>query len=118
MLRIVEKGHYSKDFQRMARNFCKQVGQQMVLGIYRSASAAPPYLFFSHIDHACEAALIAMADSVLQEHRGFPMLIDLADMICSTTFGNDIFNHAVQMAYTHAGEPFRFLNERQTRARR
>ncbi len=101
----------------MVRNFCKKVGSQFVLGIYRTASAAPPYLFFSHIDHACEAALIAMADSVLQGHRGFPMLIDLADMICSTTFGNDIFNHAVQMAYTHAGEPFRFLNERQTRAR-
>src|SRR6266700_1277155 len=117
MLRIVEDGHYSKDFQRMARNFCKKVGSQIVLGIYRTASASPPYLFFSHIDHACEAALIAMADSVLQGHRGFPMLIDLAAMICSTTFGNDIFNHAVHMAYTHAGEPFRFLNERQTRAR-
>jgi hypothetical protein len=117
MLRIVDGGHY-RSYERMVRNFCKKVGPQIVLGIYRTTSAAPPYLFFSHIDHACEAALIAMADSVLQGHRGFPMLIDLADMICSTTFGNDIFNHAVQMAYTHAGEPFRFLNERQTRARR
>jgi hypothetical protein len=116
MLRIVDGGHF-RSYEGMVRNFCKKVGPQFVLGIYRTASAAPPYLFFSHIDHACEAALIAMADSVLQGHRGFPMLIDLADMICSTTFGNDIFNHAVQMAYTHAGEPFRFLNERQTRAR-
>ncbi len=85
------------------------------MGVYRASAAAPPYLFFSHIDHACQAALIAMGDSVLQEHRGFPMLIDLADMVCRTTFGNDIFNNTVQMAYAHAGEPFRFLNERQTR---
>jgi hypothetical protein len=117
MLRIVESGHYSEEYRKEARKFCREVGPEVVLGIYRAASASPPYLFFTHRKHACEAALIAMADSVLQEHRGFPMLIDLADMICRTTFGNDIFNHAVQMAYAHAGEPFRFLNERQTRSR-
>lgn len=117
MLRIVESGHYGEDYRKKARKFCHEVGSQVVLGIYRAAPASPPYLFFAHIQHACEAALIAMSDSILQEHRGFPMLIDLADMICRTTFGNDIFNHAVQMAYAHAGEPFRFLNERQTRTR-
>jgi hypothetical protein len=115
MLKVVETGHYSKAYRRKAEEFCHEIGPQLVLGAYRASAAAPPYLFFSHIDHACEGALIAMADSVLQEHRGFPMLIDLADMICRTTFGNDIFNNAVQMAYAHAGEPFRFLNERQTR---
>lgn len=116
MLAVVNAGHYSKQYREKAVAFCNEIGPQVVLGIYRASATAPPYLFFAHIDHACEAALIAMADSVLQEHRGFPMLIDLADMICRTTFGNDIFNNAVQMAYAHAGEPFRFLNERQTRA--
>lgn len=116
MLAVVNAGHYSEEYRRKATTFCNEIGPQVVLGIYRASAAAPPYLFFAHIDHACEAALIAMSDSVLQEHRGFPMLIDLADMICRTTFGNDIFNNAVQMAYAHAGEPFRFLNERQTRA--
>lgn len=115
MLKIVKGGHYSDTYRKKALDFCEEVGPEVVLGIYRTASAAPPFIFFSHIDCACEAALIAMADSVLQEHRGFPMLIDLADMICRTTFGNDIFNHAVHMAYAHAGEPFRFLSERQTR---
>jgi hypothetical protein len=115
MLKIVDAGHYSKEYKDRARQFCHQIGPQVVLGIYRTSSAAPPYFFFSHKDYACEAALIAMADSVLQEHRGFPMLIDLADTICHTTFGNDIFNNAVQMAYAHAGEPFRYLTERQTR---
>jgi len=116
MLAIVNRGHYSRQYRAKAENFCREIGPNVVLGVYRASAAAPAYLFFSHIDHACEAALIAMADSVLQEHRGFPMLIDLADAICRTTFGNDIFSNAVQMAYAHAGEPFRFLNERQTRA--
>jgi hypothetical protein len=116
--KIVKQGHYSREHRKEAEKFCKEVGSQVILGVYRTTSAAPPYFFYSHIDHAYEAALIAMADSVLQEHRGFPMLIDLADTICHITFGNDIFNNAVQMAYAHAGEPFRFLSERQTRARR
>lgn len=115
MLAVVNAGHYDKQYREKAAAFCSEIGPRVVLGVYRASAAAPPYLFFAHIDHACEAALIAMADSVLQEHRGFPMLIDLADMICRTTFGNDIFNNAVQMAYAHAGEPFRFMNERQTR---
>jgi hypothetical protein len=116
MLSVVEKGHYSREWRRKAEEFCKAVGPQVVLGVYRASAASPPYLFYSHIDHIHEAALIVMADSVLQQHRGFPMLIDLADRICHTTFGNDIFNSAVQMAYAGAGAPFRFLNERQTRA--
>ncbi len=115
MLTIVNAGHYSKDYRKKAEDFCKLVGPQIVLGIYRTSSAAPPCFFFGHKDYAREAALIAMADSVLQEHRGFPMLIDLADTICHTTFGNDIFNDAVQMAYAHADAPFRYLTERQTR---
>ena len=40
---------------------------------------APPQLFYAHEDHADIAALVALADSVLQEQRGFPLLIDLAD---------------------------------------
>jgi len=43
------------------------------------------------------------------------MLIDLADTVCSTVFGQDSFTSSVQMAYTDAGEPFRYLGERETR---
>jgi hypothetical protein len=76
---------------------------------------APPQLFYAHRDHAHEAALIAMADSVMQEHRGFPMLVDLADTVCRSTFGADSFTASTQLAHAQAGEPFRYLTERQTR---
>ena len=56
-----------------------------------------------------------MADSVLQEHRGFPMLIDLADGLCTSTFGADTFAVTTEMAYSEAGAPFRFMAERRTR---
>lgn len=98
-----------------ARAFVDEVGPQITVGIYRASRAAPPYMFYAHRDHAYEAALIVMADSVLQEHRGFPMLLDLADTICSTTFGPDSFGAAIQQAYVEAGAPFRYLGERETR---
>lgn len=96
-------------------NFCNEVASQIVVGVYRVWEAAPPYLFYAHVDHAHLAAHIAMADSILQEHRGFPMLIDLADTVCRTTFGVDSFMSSVQMAYADAGQPFRYLGERETR---
>jgi hypothetical protein len=95
--------------------FCKAYASDIVVGIYRVWEGSPPYLFYAHKDYADVAAHIAMADSMLQEHRGFPMLIDMADTVCKTTFGVDTFLPAVQVAYTEAGEPFRYLGERDTR---
>jgi hypothetical protein len=115
MIRIVEGGHYSRPDRALALQFCREVGPQVIIGIYRASRAAPPFIFYSHADHAHEAALIAMADSVLQGHRGFPLLIDLADRLCRSAFGNDLFTDAVQTAYATAGAPFRYLGERQTR---
>jgi hypothetical protein len=74
-------------------------------------------MFYAHVDHAEMAARIAMADSVLQEHRGFPMLIDLADTVCATNFGTESLLPSVQAAYAQAGEPFRYFGERETRTR-
>jgi hypothetical protein len=73
-------------------------------------------MFYSHIDHAHEAALVVLADSVLQQHRGFPMLIDLADGVCRASFGGETFGVSAQVAYAQAGEPFRYVSERSTRS--
>ena len=97
------------------RAFVERIGPQIVTGLYRASIHAPVRLFYAHKNYAHMAALIAMADSVLQEHRGFPMLIDLADLTCHTTFGSDTFRNMIQQAYTEAGTPFRYLGERETR---
>ena len=115
MTKIVEGGHYDKEYRRKVRALVAEVGPQLLLGIYRASAAAPPQLFYAHRDHADQAALIALADSVLQEHRGFPMLIDLADTVCRTTFGAGDFMDSVRLAYTEAGQPYRYLGERETR---
>ena len=117
--KLFESGHYREEsgVRSAMRQFCNEVGPEIVVGLYRVWDAAPPYLFYAHRDNAEMAAHIAMADSILQEHRGFPMLIDLADTVCSTTFGVDTFMGSVQTAYADSGEPFRFLGERETRTK-
>lgn len=117
--RMIDTGGYRDDsgVRPAMQEFCDQVAPHIVIGLYRVWEGSPPYLFYAHIDHAEMAAHIAMADSILQEHRGFPMLIDLADTVCKTTFGLDSFIPSVQTAYTDAGHPFRYLGERETRRR-
>lgn len=115
MQRIVDTGHYDRRYQGMVQRFVEEAGEKIVLGVYRASAMAPAQLFYAHIEHAREAALIALADSALQGHRGFPMLIDLADTVCRATFGTDSFTASTQLAYVEAGEPFRYLTERQTR---
>jgi hypothetical protein len=116
--RIVS-GHYrGEGWEKLAgdvKTFAREVGPKIVVGVYRASEMAPPQLFYAHRDHAHKAALIAMADSIMQEHRGFPMLVDLADTVCRSTFGVDSFTSSTQLAYAEAGEPFRYLTERQTR---
>jgi hypothetical protein len=119
LLTKIAAGHYRgaewAGLERRVNAFAHDCGEQVVVGLFRASAFAPAQVFYAHRDHAHEAALIAMADSVLQEHRGFPMLIDLADGVCTTTFGGDTFNASAQLAYAAAGAPFRYLAERQTR---
>jgi len=93
------------------------VASQVAVGVYRASEVAPAHLFYAHVDHAHEAALIALADSVLQPHRGFPMLIDVAHHVCAATFGPDSLAGPLQLAYTRAGAPLRYLSERMSRGR-
>ncbi|MCW3052306.1 MAG: hypothetical protein JWN14_1476 [Chthonomonadales bacterium] len=96
--------------------FMQEVGPEVVTGVYRAGLHAPPRVFYAHRDFACEAAALAIADSVLQPYRGFPMLIDLADILCGNVFDQASFKGTIQNAYARAGEPMRYLGERETRA--
>jgi hypothetical protein len=115
---LINTGGYRDDsgVRPSMEKFCKEVAPKIVMGLYRVWEGAPAYIFYAHVEHAEMAARIAMADSLLQEHRGFPMLIDLADTVCATNFGTDSLLPSVQAAYAQAGEPFRYFGERETRS--
>ncbi|MEZ4492462.1 MAG: hypothetical protein R3C29_04005 [Dehalococcoidia bacterium] len=101
----------------LVAKFAEEIGPEIVLGAFRSSALAPAHLFYAHREHAHAAAAIAIADGALQEHRGFPMLIDIADAVCSSTFDSSSFAASIQAAYSIAGAPYRYLSERQSRTK-
>ena len=90
------------------------VAPQVVVGVYRATRLAPAQLFYAHVAHADVAAHIALADSILQEHRGFPLLLDLAHYVCQSVFGGTL-DYLTETAYAAAGAPWRYFSERSTR---
>lgn len=116
----IQAGHYRGEawtkLGKRVREFVDFCGDKILVGMYRASSLAPAQMFYAHAEHVHQAALIAMADSILQDHRGFPMLIDLADGICGRIFGAHDFAASAQLAYAQADAPYQYLGERQTRA--
>jgi len=118
LLRLAERGGYRGEWAPLRedlRQFAEEVGPQVVVGVYRASSIGPAQVFYAHAEHVHTAAHIAIADSVMQEHKGFPLLIDLADTVCRTTFGADSLGGLAELAYVEAGAPFRYVPEREQR---
>jgi hypothetical protein len=99
---------------RWIPRFLERVASQVVVGVYRAAPSAPAQLFYAHADHAHTAAHLVLADSMFQEHRGFPLLLDLAHHVCATVFGGSL-KYLTETAYAAAGAPWRYFSERTTR---
>jgi hypothetical protein len=94
--------------------FIERVASQVAVGLYRASPLAPAQLFYAHVDWAHFAAHIVLADSMFQEERGFPLLIDLAHHVCASVFGGSL-HHLTESAYAAAGAPWRYSSERMTR---
>lgn len=96
---VIDEGHYGTGrFQQARRKlgeFQAEANGRLVAGVFRVSPFAPSQVFYAHADTAPEAALISMADAILVEARGFPMLLDIAGGICREMFPPDaIFNSA------------------------
>jgi hypothetical protein len=115
MKRIVEGGHYAGKYKDKAMDFVAECGPQVMRGLYCASEQSPPYLFYAHVEHVHLAARIAIADSILRPARGFPMLIDVADVTCKSAFGSAGFVGLIHDAYTQAGVPMKYFGERETR---
>jgi hypothetical protein len=90
---VIEDGHYGQGRFRRAKvlldAFRDDAERKIVAGVFRVSPHAPAQVFYAHADHAAEAALVAMADAVLVETRGFPMLLDVAGTLCRELFPPD-----------------------------
>ena len=114
---IVKDGHLRGRRLRTALDFVDAAGEAVAVGVYRVSRTAPPYVFYAPADPelCAQAAAIAMADAVLQEHRGFPLLLDMADQLCAASFGRQEFLGTIGAAYAAQDRAYADLSERETR---
>jgi hypothetical protein len=112
--RLIDRGHYRDEsgVRPAMEEFYKETARRIVLGLFRVWDGAPPYLFYAQAEHAHVAAHIAMADAMVQQTRGFPMLLDLASTVCRATFGIDSLIPTVETAYAMAGDALRWVDLR------
>lgn len=115
---VVEQGGLRGHRREDALDFVRDAGDQVSIGVFRVSESSPPYIFYAPAEpELCgQAAAIAMADAALQEHRGFPLLIDVAHTVCRTNFGRDAFAGSIQAAYSAHGRPLQYSTERDSRA--
>lgn len=109
--RVLKSGNFTAKAATELREFIEGIGPQVVVGCYRTAAVGPARIFYAHRDFAHEAALIALADSSLHAHRGFPTLLDLADTLCRSAFGAPDLAATLRDAYAVAGKPYQVHQE-------
>lgn len=104
---MVDDGHLRGHRLRRAQDFVGQVGEAVAVGVFRASRHAPPYVFYAPAepDLCAQAATIALADAAIQEHRGYPMLLDMAHQFCAAAFGREEFLGPIQAAYAARNEP-------------
>jgi hypothetical protein len=116
---MVELGHLRGTARADALDFLETAGNAVAVGVFRASAAAPPYVFYAPADPelCAQAAAIAIADAVLQENRGFPLLLDMADQLVRAAFGREDFIGTIEAAYAAHGRPLAYSSERETRPR-
>jgi len=114
---MIENGHLRGADRERADELLENIGREVAVVLFRTTSQAPPQVAYvpAEPERCAQAVAIAMADSALQAHRGFPLLIDIADRMCSAGFGPASFYGAIRSAYADVGHPYDFMPERQTR---
>lgn len=90
---VIDGGHYGtgrfQQAKRMLEDFQEDARGQLVAGVFRVSPHSPSQIFYAHANYATEAAIVAMADAILVEARGYPMLLDIAGGVCREMFPPD-----------------------------
>lgn len=108
----MSRGHIPSGYHRRIEDFANQLGEVMVIGGFRATPNASGQVFVAHADHALTAGVLAMADAALQPHRGFPLLLDLAEKHAKFALGLDEFHGVVESAYAKVGAGSLYAKER------
>jgi hypothetical protein len=108
MRALTERARFTTREQAKVDGFVAETGPEILMGIYRASEIGQPRVFYGHREHIHEAALIAIADSVLHEHRAFPLLLDLAEQVCRGMFPSSEITGLSQQAHIDSGLPLSY----------
>jgi hypothetical protein len=96
--------------------FQRSYGSKVVQGVLRAHPMSPPYVFYCNNDQIPTAVHMLFADAANSGPRGFPLLIDLADQICSGAFKASEYTSCINAEFTRAsGGSGLYQSERTTR---
>lgn len=96
-------------------DFIKDYASQIQIGVIKIGDR--PYVFNAHKDIFDLAAGIIARDSMFQKEKGFPLLIDYADNLCTEYFSNSQFNQMMDWELAKTDMYLRESGERRLRVK-
>lgn len=95
--------------------FMGAYGSRFVRRVMRAHRSAPPYVFYCNLNRYEEAVHMLFADAANTGARGFPLLVDLADQMCSSSFKAGDYARQVDAEFARAAGSGIYAPEHATR---
>ncbi|MHB8560353.1 MAG: hypothetical protein ACYDAP_04215 [Thermoplasmataceae archaeon] len=103
------------DEKKRVEDFINDYASQIMIGVIKIGHR--PYVFHAHKDIFDLAAAIIARDSMFQKEKGFPLLIDYADNLCSEYFSPSQFNQMIEWELAKNGVYLTEMGERSMRVK-
>ncbi len=103
---LKDKERWREEDYLLVNNFVNSRATRIKVGVIKISQR--PYVFHAHEEIFDIAAKIIFMDSMFQKEKGFPLLVDYADNLCSTFFKASDFNKIIEYQLAKEGE---FLSE-------
>ena len=93
---FLESAHFTdvSGDEKAFKDFIALYGNLLIRGMYKVKNRA--YTFYAHKDVFDEAAALILRDSMFRPMRGFPLLLDYADIICSKLVSASDFKRQIE----------------------
>jgi len=93
--------HFNPEDRKAFEEFVGAHGSLIRVGVFKAGPKA--YIFQAHQDVFHEAATLILKDAMHQPLRGFPLLLDYADRICTHHLKSSEFDRQVQFKTARMG---------------
>lgn len=97
----IGRAHFNPSDQKRFEEFINNYANQVKIGIFRVGFK--PFIFQAHAENFDRAAALVMTDASMQPLRGFPLLVDYADHICTQHLASRDFEKQIHFKTARFG---------------